>query len=470
MNLAQHDSGLSIQLQRIQARWRRDRPDFDQRIDMLKRLEQQILALRREIVEAISTDFGQRSEVETLGADILVTLEEIRHVRKNLRAWMRPQRRAISPLFWPARGELRMQALGVIGIVAPWNYPFQLALIPLIDAIGAGNYVMLKPSEHTPNTSAVIAKLINKVFADDQVLTVQGDAQVGAEFTALPFDHLVFTGSTAVGRLVAKAAAPNLTPTTLELGGKSPVLIAPDYPIKQAANRVAAGKSLNSGQTCIAPDYVLVHESQLDQFVSEYLRQIEQRYPDPVNNPDITNIINEAQRQRLQSYLDEAERSGADVRQPKNAEQWVQRPRGIVPSVLINPPDTLRVSCEEIFGPVLIVKSYQTMDEALTFIESGDRPLAFYPFDQNPGRLHNSLNRIVAGSVLVNDTIFQFGQHELPVGGVGASGMGHYHGHLGFMQFSKQMPVMYQPRWNFAGLMDAPFSPLLKRALRWLTR
>ncbi len=446
-------------------------PTGEQRRDALERLGRVVRRYREELVEACSADFGRRSELETLGADVLVTLDEIKHATRHLRRWMRPSRRPINLTFKPARGELRYAPLGVVGIVAPWNYPFQLAIIPLVNALAAGNRAMIKPSEFTPRVSDLIARMLGEIFSADEVVVVQGDASVGAAFTQLPFDHLLFTGSTAVGRHVMAAAAPNLTPVTLELGGKSPVLIAPGYPIEHAADRVAFGKCFNGGQTCVAPDYVLVPRGERDAFVAAYLASVKRRYPALADNPDYTAIVNAGQANRLREWLADARQRGVAVAEHAPAGETVPKGLEIIPpTVLIDPPDEARVMQQEIFGPLLPVKSYDSHDQAIAYIRERDKPLAFYPFDRDKARLDKTLDLVSAGSVCVNDVIIQFGQDELPIGGVGASGMGHYHGHAGFLTFSKAMPVMYQSRLNGMKLFDAPYSDFAKRVVAWLAR
>ncbi|WP_374602019.1 coniferyl aldehyde dehydrogenase [Arenimonas sp.] len=465
------DQDLRPLLAHLRAAHQRQVPGYRQRMDDLQRLGEAVRRHRDELVKAVSADFGRRSRHETLAADVMVTLDEISHLRRHLRRWMRPERRGVNLAFLPARAEIRRQPLGVVGIVAPWNYPIQLALIPLADAIAAGNHVMVKPSEHTPRTSQLLARLLAEVFPAERVAVVQGDAAIGAAFSRLPFDHLLFTGSTTVGRAVMAAAAPNLVPVTLELGGKSPALVAPDYPIEQAADRIAAGKCFNSGQTCVAPDYVLVPRDQRDAFVRAYMASVRRRYPNLASNPDYTAIVNPRQAERLRSWLDDARERGVGVVQ--------HRPDGdppppgvevIPPTVLLDPPDESRVMQEEIFGPLLPVKSYDSHDAAIDYILGRDRPLAFYPFDNQGRRLRNTLERVVTGSVCVNDTLIQFGQHSLPVGGVGPSGMGQYHGEAGFMAFTKPMPVMYQSRLNGMKIFDPPFGKLADFVVKFLTR
>ena len=443
---------------------------YEQRIELLSRLDAAVRRNREAVVEACSRDFGRRARIETLAADVMVTLDEIKHARKNLRRWMRPQRRSINLTFKPARGEIRYTPLGVVGVVAPWNYPFQLAIIPLANAIAAGNRVMIKPSEFTPSVSALIEKLVGEVFSTDEVVVVQGDATVGAEFTKLPFDHLIFTGSTAVGRHVMAAAAANLTPVTLELGGKSPALIAADFPIAQAADRIAFGKCFNAGQTCVAPDYVLLPEAQLEAFIGAFSDSIARRYPDMAGNAEYTGIINERQSSRLQAWLDEAKAAGVRTVACGPEQNATEGLRVMPPTVLVNPPDTLMVMQQEIFGPLLPVLTYSTLDQALDFVLARDKPLAFYLFDRESARVDAVLGRICAGSVCINDVLVQFGQDDLPIGGVGASGMGHYHGRDGFLTFSKAMPVMHQSRLNGMRLFDPPYGRIITRLVDFLTR
>ena len=471
MDSPRPDIDLRPLLDQVRAAHRRQPPGYRQRMDDLDRLAETVRRHRDELTRTVSADFGRRSRHETLAADVMTTLDEIRHLRRHLRAWMRPQRRGLNWAFLPARGEIRQQPLGVVGIVSPWNYPIQLALIPLADAIAAGNHALLKPSEHTPRTAQLLARLLAEVFPPERVTVVQGDASVGAAFTRLPFDHLVFTGSTAVGRAVMAAAAENLTPLTLELGGKSPALIAPGYPIEHAAERIAAGKCFNAGQTCVAPDYVLVPRAQRDAFVRAYLASVKRRYPSLAANPDYTAVVNHRQADRLREWLDDARDRGVSVLQYRpDSEAPPPGVEVIPPTVLLDPPDEARVMQEEIFGPLLPVKSYDSHDDAIAYINGRDRPLAFYPFDRDRRRLQRTLDAVVAGGVCVNDTLIQFGQHELPVGGVGPSGMGQYHGRAGFLAFSKPMPVLYQSRLNSLWVFDPPYGKLADFVVKLLTR
>jgi coniferyl-aldehyde dehydrogenase len=444
-------------------------PTYGERLAALEKLERAVRGNRDQLVAACNADFGQRAPLETLAAEVMVSLDEIRHARKHLRQWMRPERRPINLSFQPARGEVRYAPLGVVGVVAPWNYPFQLAIVPLASALAAGNRVMVKPSEHTPQVSALLARMLGSIFDPDQVLVVQGDAALGAAFTQLAFDHLLFTGSTDVGRKVMAAAAANLTPVTLELGGKCPALVAPGYPVAKAAERIAFGKCFNGGQTCVAPDYVLVPRAARDAFVEAYLASVRRRYPVLAGNPDYTAVINARQAARLRDWLEDARARGVEVRQHAPDGPAPAGVELMPPTVLLDPPEEAWVMREEIFGPLLPVKSYDNLNEALAYILGKDKPLAFYAFDRDPDRVERMLDRVSAGMACVNDVLVQFGQTSFPIGGVGASGMGAYHGHAGFLAFSKAMPVMYQARVNGMKLFDAPYGRFTHRLVRWLT-
>jgi coniferyl-aldehyde dehydrogenase len=384
---------------------------------------------------------------------------------------MRSQRRMVNWIFQPARAEVRVQPLGVIGVISPWNYPISLALIPLATAIAAGNHVMVKPSEHTPRSSVFLRDLLADVFPDDRVAVVLGGTDVAAAFAALPLDHLFFTGSTAVGRLVMAAAAANLTPVTLELGGKSPCVIAPGYSLPLAAARIASGKWLNAGQTCIAPDYVMLPETSREDFIVALRANLQARFPAIAGNPDYTRIINDAQYQRLRGYLEEAAAHGAEVielipldRARADAE------RLIPPTLVIDPPDDIALMREEIFGPILPLKSYRAFDDTIAYINAHPRPLALYQFDNDRARVERTLERTVAGGVSINDTVMHYIQDRLPFGGVGLSGMGHSHGHDGFLAMSKLKPVLYQARLSSMALFKPPYRGLADKLVKFLTR
>lgn len=443
--------------QRLREAWQARKPDYAQRMQDLLRLRQALKARMEEMADAIAADFGGRSRDESRIADGMTVLNDIDHLRKHLRGWMKSRRVGVGWRFLPARAQVRPLPLGVVGVIAPWNYPVNLALIPLATAIAAGNHVYLKPSEHTPRTSAFLRDLLAEVFPDDRVAVAIGGAEVGAAFAALPFDHLIFTGSTAVGRKVMAAAAPNLTPLTLELGGKSPALVCDDYPVEKAAARIATGKWFNCGQTCIAPDYVLVPAGKRDAFIQALRREVLARYGDDFANlDDYTRIINEGQYARLQGYLEDARMRGIETVTLAGAADPQQRL--LPPTLLLEPGDDAKVMQEEIFGPLLPIKSYRTLDDAIAYINQHDRPLALYPFSRDRATVENILHNTLSGGVSVNDTLFHFAIGNLPFGGVGPSGMGAYHARAGFDGMSKQLPVLWQASHTGGDLLKPPYS------------
>ena len=462
---------LQPTLERLRNAWRRDRPDARQRLDDLARLRDAFKAGRDDMLAAVAADFGHRSVHETLLSDAMTVTSEIDHLRGKLRGWMKPRRVGSGWRLWPARAQVRHEAVGVVGVMSPWNYPVNLALIPLVTAIAAGNQVYLKPSEHTPRTSAWLRELLANAFPADRVAVALGDAALGARFSALPFDHLVFTGSTAVGRKVMAAAAPNLTPLTLELGGKSPAIVAADFPPAKAAARLATGKWLNSGQTCIAPDYVLVDHASRDALVDALREQATARYGDLTQADDLTRIINEGQYRRLRAHLDDARARGLEVIElvaldPVRSE--VQRM--LAPTLVLEPGDDASVMQEELFGPILPIRSYRSLDEAIAWIEARDRPLALYPFSHDRATVEKIIGRLLAGGVTVNDTLLHFAAGNLPFGGVGASGMGQYHGRAGFDAMTKAMPVLWQSRWAASDLLKPPYRGFVDRMVRLLAK
>jgi coniferyl-aldehyde dehydrogenase len=448
---------LAPTLQRLRDAWQARKPDQAQRRRDLQRLRDALKRRLDEMADAIAADFGHRSRDESRIADGMTVLNDIDHLLKHLRGWMKPRRVGVGWRFLPARAELRPAPLGVVGVIAPWNYPVNLALIPLATAIAAGNHVYLKPSEHTPRTSAFLRSLLAEVFPADRVAVALGGAEVGAAFAALKFDHLVFTGSTAVGRKVMAAAAPNLTPLTLELGGKSPAIIADDYPIERAAARLATGKWFNCGQTCIAPDYVLVPAGKRDALVAALRAEVQARYGKDLSNlGDYTRIVNDGQYARLQGYLDDARARGVEAITLAGGADPAQRL--LPPTVLLDPGDDARVMQDEIFGPLLPIKGYRTLDEAIAYVNAHDRPLALYPFSHDKATVEKVLHQTLAGGVSVNDTLFHFAIGNLPFGGVGPSGMGAYHARAGFDAMSKQLPILWQARRTGGDLLKPPYS------------
>lgn len=461
---------LASTLDRLRAAWRAQRPDRAQRMADLDRLKAAFKARMSEMTKAVQADFGHRSEHETLVADGMTVLGEIDHLRRHLRGWMRPQRASVGWQLWPARAQVRREAVGVVGVMSPWNYPVNLALVPLATAIAAGNHVFLKPSEHTPRTSEWLRALLADVFPADRVAVAIGGPEVGAAFSGLPFDHLVFTGSTAVGRKVMAAAAPHLTPLTLELGGKSPAIVAADFPIEQAAARLATGKWFNGGQTCIAPDYVLIDAARRDALVEALRAQVHARYgADLANAGDYTRVVNDGQYRRLRGHVDDARARGLDVIELAQVDAArADAERLLPPTLILDPGDDATVMQEEIFGPILPIRGYTSLDDALAYVESHDRPLALYPFSRDRGTVERILGRLIAGGVTVNDTLLHFAASNLPFGGIGPSGMGQYHGRAGFDAFTKPMPVLWQARWNATDLIKPPYRGKVDTLVRWL--
>lgn len=424
-----------------------------------------------DFAKAIGEDFGHRSMHETKLSDLYPVIAGLRHARKNFRRWMKPRRRPIQMMFQPASGRVVYQPLGVVGIMSPWNYPVQLALAPLAGALAAGNRVLIKPSELTPRTSALLEEVIGEVFGEAEVAVIQGGVREAQDFSRLPFDHLFFTGSTAVGREVMKAAAENLVPVTLELGGKSPTIVAPDFSLEKAAERIAVGKLFNAGQTCIAPDYVLVPRGRETTFVSAYQDAAKQLYPTFARNPDYTAIVNARHFERIRSLLDDARANGAMVHEINpSAETFDGAARKMPPVVLTDAPDHARIMQEEIFGPVLPVVAYDTIEEACRYISDRPHPLALYLFSHDKQVIEIVLEKTQSGGVAINDTLLHCVQEELPFGGVGESGMGAYHGEAGFRTFSHARSVFRQARFNGAGMTRPPYGSRMNRLLSLLMR
>ncbi len=441
-------------------------PSAADRQDRLDRLARLLRRNRDDIAQAISEDFGGRSRHETMLADILPTLETVTHARRHVAAWMRP--RAVSPgwMFRPARAHVQPQPLGVVGIIAPWNYPVNLVFAPLAGALAAGNRALVKPSELTPRTQDLVARLVRETFTPDEVQAVQGGPAVARELTELPLDHLFFTGSTRVGREVAQAAAKNLTPVTLELGGKSPALIHPDYPLSRAADHIVAGKLFNAGQTCVAPDYVLVESGKEEPLLAELRRAIQERYPNLATNPDYSSIATRAGFERLRAVLADAVDRGARAVTIVPGADIDPSSRRFPPTVILGATAGMRVMEEEIFGPLLPLVGYRTLSDAIASINAREKPLAFYYFDTDEKRARDVLDRTSSGGACVNDTLLHFAQENLPFGGVGESGQGAYHGQAGFDTFSHLRGVFFPSGLSpVAKLVAPPFGRLLDRAL-----
>ncbi|MCL7997040.1 coniferyl aldehyde dehydrogenase [Brucella sp. 21LCYQ03] len=464
------DTQLRTTFEHLRQSWLDDRPSYEQRVDDLRLLRKLLHERLEDMAKAINADFGNRSVHETLLGEASVVFAEIDHSLHHLKRWMKPQRRKAGWKLWPAKAELRFVPLGVVGIISPWNYPVNLALAPLVAAIAAGNHVFLKPSEHTPNTSEFLRKLIADVFPEDRATVILGDAELSATFSALPFDHLFFTGSTSVGRKIMKAAAENLTPVTLELGGKSPAIISESTNLKRAAALIATGKYFNSGQTCIAPDYVLINHSKRDDFVSLLRAETQKRYSGDTAQADRTTIINDMQYSRLAGLLDDAKDKSEAVIPLLDDAAIESQSRLVTPTLVLEPAPTSAIMNDEIFGPLLPIISYRSIDEAIALILKHERPLALYCFSDNSAEVETVLSQVVAGGVCINDTLYHFACGDLPFGGVGHSGMGHYHGHDGFLTFSKAMPVLTKYTPASTDMIKPPYAGLTDRIIRFITR
>ncbi len=439
-------------------------PPAAQRQQWLKALRDLLSDERQALINAISQDFSHRSADETLFAELMPSLHGIHYASKHLKSWMKPSRRAVGIAFQPASAKVIYQPLGVVGVIVPWNYPLYLAIGPLVGALAAGNRVMLKLSESTPATGELLKALLAKIFPEDLVCVVLGEADVGMAFSKLRFDHLLFTGATSIGKHVMRAAAEHLTPVTLELGGKSPAIVSADVPLRDAAERIAFGKALNAGQTCVAPDYVLVPEDRVDGFIEAYTKAVRGFYPTLADNPDYTAIINERQLARLNAYVKDATDKGATLIPLYDQGQA----RRMAHSLLLNVSDDMTVMQDEIFGPVLPIVPYRDLDQAFAYINRRPRPLALYYFGYNKGEQNRVLHETHSGGVCLNDTLLHVAQDDMPFGGIGPSGMGHYHGHEGFLTFSKAKGVLVKQRLNAAKLIYPPYGKSIQKLIQKL--
>ncbi|MDP6764463.1 MAG: coniferyl aldehyde dehydrogenase [SAR324 cluster bacterium] len=436
-------------------------PGLETRRDRLQRLLKGLEEREEAFTKAISTDFGQRSAFETANYDITVTLADIKYQIRNLARWMRIRKRSVPLHLMPGRARIVPQPLGVVGVISPWNFPVFLSLSPVAGAIAAGNRVMLKPSEWTPKTSALLAELASEAFEPDEFAVFEGGIETGRAFSELPFDHLLFTGSTRVAKEVSNSAAKNLTPLTLELGGKSPALVCPGANLKRAAERIVFGKLANAGQICIAPDYVFVERAKFHDFIEMLQTYIKKAYPRLNNNPDYTSIISADHFSRLNRMIEEAREEGAEIISINpDGETLEPSARKIPPTLILRPNPMLGVMQEEIFGPILPVLSYEKIEEAIEFIQHRARPLALYLFTEKARERERILRETISGGVAVNEVLFHCVCETLPFGGVGASGMGSYHGQAGFDTFSHLKPVFIQPRFNFNFFLVPPITPM----------
>ncbi|NNM76761.1 coniferyl aldehyde dehydrogenase [Sphingomonas sp. ID1715] len=448
---------LTTLLQAQRAAFQADLPvSADTRRDRLTRAIRMLVENAEDFCAALSEDFGHRSREQSMITDILASVRTLKHARARVERWMRPERR---PLQFPlallgAKAEVRYQPKGVVGVIAPWNFPVNLAMGPLAGVLAAGNRAMVKTSEYTPRTAALFETVTPRYLEPTELVFVGGGPEVGRAFSALPFDHLIFTGATAIGCHILHAAADNLTPVTLELGGKSPTIIGRSADIRQATERIAIGKMMNAGQICLAPDYLLVPEEKEAAVIDGLRSSASALYPRLLDNDDYTSVLGERHHDRLTGYLDDARAKGGEVIavNPAGEDFSASNGRKMPLFIIRNPTDDMAVMQDEIFGPVLPIRRYSRIDEAIDFVNRHDRPLGLYYFGQDAAEERQVLERTISGGVTVNDVIFHISAEELPFGGIGPSGMGAYHGHDGFKTFSHARSVYRQPKIDIARL------------------
>jgi len=445
-------------------------PSIDERRADLRTLQRLVRDNKDAICDAISADYGHRSRHETLLAEIFPAIDGVDHVLKHLKGWMKPQRRGIDLRnYFGAKNRVIPQPLGVVGVIVPWNFPINLTMVPLSCIFAAGNRAMVKMSENSRHLAALLIDKVPAYFPADKLQFFDETGGVGIEFSKLPFDHLLFTGSGTTGRSVMTAAARNLCPVTLELGGKAPAIVCDDFPLRTAAERILFVKCLNAGQICTTVDHAWLPNPRIDEFVRLARQIVPGRYP-TLASPDYSSIIDERAFDRLLHALDDARRRGAKLVQLIDGEPLDRAARKIAPTLVLDAPDDCVLLQREIFGPILPLRGYADLEQVIGAVNAGPRPLAVYPFSNHRATVRMLLERVMSGGVSVNDALFHVGQHDLPFGGVGASGMGHYHGREGFETFSKLRPVFYQARFSALKLMAPPYGRFADRLLGFLTR
>ncbi len=442
-------------------------PRVERRKDWLDRAIGLLVDHADEFVDAMCSDFGHRSKDQSMFTDIAGSIAALKHAKKHLASWVKDERRSVQfPLgLLGSRAYIRYQPLGTIGVISPWNFPVNLTFTPLAGIFAAGNRTMIKPSEYTPATSEAMARLIREVYDEDEVAVVTGGPEVGAAFSRLPFDHMLFTGATSVAKHVMRAASENLVPVTLELGGKSPVIVSETADVDVAGTRIMAGKLLNAGQICLAPDYTFVPEGKADAFVSAAQTATRKLYPTLKDNPDYTSVVNQRHYDRIMGYLEDARSKGAEVIEinPANEDLSQQEHHKIAPHLIVNPTDDMTIMQDEIFGPIMPVKTYSRVDEAIDYINDHPRPLGLYYFGDASSVEHDKvLSHTTSGGVTVNDVIMHVGQEDLPFGGVGPSGMGAYHGRDGFKTFSHAKAIYRQTSRELMDMIRPPYTEKFK--------
>lgn len=468
-DLVRNDLEATLKLQRA-AYFAHPVPSFTERRADLLKLQAFIRDNREALVAAVNADYGNRSRHETLFTEIFPVIDGVDHVLKHLKKWMKPQRRSVDLRnFFGASNRVLPQPLGVVGAIVPWNFPINLSFTGLIYTFAAGNRAMVKMSENSRHLARFLIEKIPAYFPPEKLAFFDETGAVGIEFSKLKFDHLLFTGSGQTGRAVMAAAAQNLCPVTLEMGGKSPAIICDDYPLRKAAERLLFVKLLNSGQICTTVDHVYLPQGKTAEFVAAAKAIVSRRYPQ-LESADYTSIIDARAFRRLTNALDEAEAGGATLVQLIPGKKWDATTRKIAPHIVLNTPSNSILLQREIFGPILPIIEYSSLEEPIRAINQGPRPLALYPFSHDKQKIQLLLERVMSGGVSVNDALFHVGQHDLPFGGVGESGMGHYHGHEGFVTFSKMRPVFYQARWSAVKFLWPPYGKFATKYLDFLTK
>ena len=442
------------------------------RKDWIDRCIALLIKYQNEIAEAISEDFGHRSTESSLLADVAGSIGSLKSAKENIKKWVKPEKRKVTPSILGLLGaklRLEYQPLGTVGVISPWNFPVTLTFGPLGSIFAAGNRAMIKPSEFTPKTSELMKKMFEEAFSEEEVAVFTGGPDLGEAFSSLPFDHLLFTGATSIAKHVMRAASENLVPVTLELGGKSPVIISKKSNFEVSVNRVMAGKTMNAGQICLAPDYVFIPKDKKEEFISQSKKVVTDMYPSLKDNPDYTSVINQRHYDRLQGYVEEAKEKGFEVIEinPSNEDFSQQAYHKIPPTLIVDPDDSLSVMKEEIFGPILSVKTYDSIKDTVDYINSKDRPLGLYYFGDDKEEMQNVLENTTSGGVTINDVVFHVGQDNAPFGGVGPSGTGSYHGVEGFKNFSHTKTIYTQSKFDgLFGLFRPPFGSKAKSAIK----
>ncbi len=460
---------LSECLERQRAAYRADPyPDVKRRKAHLEALHRLLEENEAAILEAIGADFGVRAAAETRLLELFPVRQGIRDAISHVARWMRPQKRSVDWFVFPgARNRVIPQPLGVVGVLVPWNFPVQLSFGPLIDILAAGNHAMVKMSDRSGHLARLLIEVSPRYLPPEKVAFFE-DLGRGPAFSKLPFDHMLFTGSSAVGRAIMTSAAANLCPVTLELGGKAPAVVAPDFPLEKAAKRILWAKCMNAGQVCVNVDYLFLPERSIDAFVAHAKRLIAERYPD-LNGPDYTTIIDQPAFDRLLATLEDARERGATIVDLAPDQRLDAGRRKLAPHIVLDVTDDMTIMKEEIFGPLLPIKPYREAEEVIEYVNRHDRPLAFYPFTKDKHLAQRYIKEVLSGSVGVNEAIVQVGQHDLPFGGVGASGMGHYHGFEGFLTFSKLRPVFREGWFSSIQLtLQPPYGKRASRTLKWM--